>query len=89
MHVLQNSKQECAMHQGKKALVYLSYSLKLLSDSLFIACDCLSKTINGILWFSMEWGCMACVCLSAAIVYADALILAEGARRLKISVAAT
>ena len=56
MHVLQNSKQECAMHQGKKALVYLSYSLKLLSDSLFIACDCLSKTINGILWFSMEWG---------------------------------
>ena len=29
------------------------------------------------------------MCLSAAIVYADALILAEGARRLKISMAAT
>ena len=48
MHALQSSKQECAMHQGKKALVYLSYSLKLLSDSLFIACDCLW---DGSQWF--------------------------------------
>ena len=29
------------------------------------------------------------MCLSAAVAYADALVLAEGARRLKISMAAT